>query len=72
MLEMGEYECCSGDLADFAGPDGDVLEGEPPFGEQGEVALAQAAQDRSRELRVRVLMSSSEPSAGCLTGVCTP
>lgn len=32
------------DLADLAGTDGDVLQSAPPTGEQGEAALAQAAQ----------------------------
>ena len=41
---MGEYEGRPRDLADLAGADGDVLEGAPPPGEQGEAALAQAAQ----------------------------
>jgi len=44
VLEVGEYEGRPRDLADLAGADGDVLEGAPPSGEQGEAALAQAAQ----------------------------
>jgi len=44
VLEVGEYEGRLGDLADLVGADGDVLEGAPPPGEQGEAALAQAAQ----------------------------
>src|SRR6266516_1015020 len=41
---MGEDECGAGDVADFAGAGGDVLEGAPALVEQGEPAFAQAAQ----------------------------
>ena len=43
MFEMGEHECNPRNLGDLAGADGDVLEGAPAPGEQGEAALAQAA-----------------------------
>jgi hypothetical protein len=41
---MGQDERGAGDAADFAGAGGDVLQGAPPAGEQGEPAFAQAAQ----------------------------
>src|SRR5215468_3648810 len=41
---MGEDECGAGDVADFAGAGGDVLEGAPALVEQGEPAFAEAAQ----------------------------
>src|SRR6266480_1351742 len=41
---MGEDERGAGDVADFAGAGGDVLEGAPAAGEKGEPAFAQAAQ----------------------------
>jgi hypothetical protein len=41
---MGEDEGGAGDVADFAGAGGDVLEGAPALAEQGEPAFAQAAQ----------------------------
>src|SRR5438094_829173 len=41
---MGEDEGGAGDVADFAGAGGDVLEGAPALVEQGEPAFAQAAQ----------------------------
>ena len=41
---MGEDECGAGDVADLAGAGGDVLEGAPAAGEQGEPAFSQAAQ----------------------------
>jgi hypothetical protein len=44
MLEMGEYEGGTDDVADFAGAGGDVLQGSPALGEQGEAAFAEAAQ----------------------------
>jgi hypothetical protein len=44
VLELGEDERSAGDIADLAGAGGDVLEGPPAAGEQGEPAFAQAAQ----------------------------
>ena len=44
MLEMGEDEGGAGDVADFAGACGDVLEGAPAADEQGEPAFAETAQ----------------------------
>ncbi len=41
---MGEDERCAGDVADFAGAGGDVLEGAPAAGEQDEPGFALAAQ----------------------------
>src|SRR5690242_6395937 len=41
---MGEDEGGAGDVTDFAGAGGDVLEGAPALVEQGEPAFAQAAQ----------------------------
>src|SRR5215471_16980561 len=41
---MGEDEGGAGDVADLAGAGGDVLEGAPAAGKQGESAFAQAAQ----------------------------
>ena len=41
---MGEDECGAGYVAGFAGAGGDVLEGAPALGEQGEPAFAEAAQ----------------------------
>ena len=40
----GEDECGAGDVSDFAGAGGDVLEGAPALVEQGERAFAEAAQ----------------------------
>jgi hypothetical protein len=34
VLEMGEDECRAGDVTDFAGAGGDVLQGAPSVGEQ--------------------------------------
>jgi hypothetical protein len=44
VLEVGEDEGGAGDIADLAEAGGDVLEGGPALGEQGEPAFAQAAQ----------------------------
>src|SRR5215813_8493983 len=44
VLEMGEDERGAGDVADFAGAGGDVLEGAPALVEQGEPAFSQTAQ----------------------------
>jgi hypothetical protein len=44
VLELGEDEGGAGDVADFAGAGGDVLEGAPALIEQGEPAFAEAAQ----------------------------
>ena len=41
---MGADEGGAGDVADLAGAGGDVLEGAPALGEQGEPAFSQAAQ----------------------------
>jgi WD40 repeat protein len=41
---MGQDKGCPHDVADLARAGGDVLEGSPPAGEQGEPAFAQAAQ----------------------------
>jgi hypothetical protein len=41
---MGEYECGFDDVADLAGAGGDVVEGSPAAGEDGEAAFADAAQ----------------------------
>lgn len=41
---MSEDECGAGDVADFAGAGGDVLEDAPAAFEQGEPAFAEAAQ----------------------------
>jgi len=41
---MGEDERRAGDGADFAGAGGDVAQGTPPAGEQGEPSFPQAAQ----------------------------
>jgi len=40
---MGEDECGASDVADFAGAGGDVLEGAPAAGEQGEPAFPETA-----------------------------
>jgi hypothetical protein len=41
---MGQDECGAGDVSDFAGACGDVLESAPAAGEQGKPAFAQATQ----------------------------
>jgi hypothetical protein len=41
---MGEDESGAGDVADSARAGGDVLEGAPSLGEQGEPAFPEAAQ----------------------------
>jgi hypothetical protein len=41
---MGQDECGASDVTDLAGAGGDVLEGAPAAGEQGESSLAQTAQ----------------------------
>jgi hypothetical protein len=43
VLELGEYECCLGDVADFGWAGGDVLEGAPAADQEGEAAFAEAA-----------------------------
>ncbi len=72
MFEVGEHERGPRDLADLARADGDVLKGAPAPDEQGEAALGQAAQGPQQGVASALLMSSSVPSAGCLTGVSTP
>jgi hypothetical protein len=44
VFEMGKDEGGAGDVADLAWAGGDVLEGAPAAGEQGEPAFSQAAQ----------------------------
>jgi hypothetical protein len=44
VLELGEVEGGAGYLGDPAGAGGDVLEGGPALGEQGEPAFPAAAQ----------------------------
>jgi hypothetical protein len=44
MLEMGQDGRGAGGIASLAGAGGDVLEGAPAAGEQGEPAFARAAQ----------------------------
>ena len=73
MFEVGEDECGAGDVADFAGAGGDVLEGAPALVEQGEPAFSpRQRRDRWRALRERVSISRSRPSGGCLTGMWMP
>ena len=43
VFEVGEHECGARDSADFGGTQGDVLQGAPAAGEQGEAAFAEAA-----------------------------
>jgi hypothetical protein len=69
MLEIGQDKRGAGDVTDLAGADGDVLQGTPAAGEQGEPTFPQAAQRAERALRARVLISSSCPPGGCLTGM---
>lgn len=44
MLELGKDEGCAGYLGGAVGVGGDVLDGGPAPGEQGEAALAAAAE----------------------------
>ncbi len=44
VLEMDEYERGAGDITDLGWAGGDVLQGPPALAEQGEPALAEAAQ----------------------------
>lgn len=44
VLEMREYECGFDDVANLAGAGGEVPQGAPAAGEQGEASFAEAAQ----------------------------
>jgi hypothetical protein len=50
VFEMDEDECGSDDVADLAGAGGDVLQGSPVLGEQGEAAFAEVRRARSSML----------------------
>jgi len=63
VLEVGEHEGRPRDPADLAGIDGEVLEGAPPSDEQAKPRSPRHRSDRRSVLRVRMLMSSSAPSA---------
>jgi len=63
VLEVGEHEGRPRDPADLAGVDGEVLEGAPPSDEQAKPRSPRHRSDRRSVLRVRMLMSSSAPSA---------
>jgi hypothetical protein len=70
VLEMGQDERRTGDVADFAGAGGDVLKGAPATGEQGEPAFAEAAQRAQQGIAgsgadVEVLAASGRPGYGC-------
>jgi hypothetical protein len=69
---MGQDERRAGDVADFAGAGGDVLEGAPALVEQGEPAFAQAAQGpldgcRCRR-RVAEVSKGGQVSGGAVEG----
>ena len=68
MLEVDEDGCGFGYQGDSARAGGDVLEGPPSLGEQGERAFAECGQG-SQERVAGADISSSRPAAGCLTGV---
>lgn len=69
---MGKDERDAGDVADLAGTGGDVLEGAPVAGEQGEPAFTQAAQRAEHAiLGVPAGIEFLAP-VGYLTRVCTP
>jgi hypothetical protein len=72
VLEMGEDERGAGDVADFAGAGGDVLEGAPAAGEQGEPAFAQAPQRALDRIAGAAIDIQSRPPVGCLTGMWMP
>jgi len=70
---MGEYERGTGDVADLAGAGGGVLEvRKRPVLSSANPRSPRQRRERSSALRVRVLISRARPSAGCLTGMCTP
>ena len=69
---MGESECCSDEVADFAGAGGGVLKGSPALGEEREAAFSLAAHCAEEQVVGPVVDGEGLPSAGCLIGVYTP
>jgi hypothetical protein len=72
VLEVGEDECGAGDVADFAGAGGDVLEGAPALVEQGEPAFAEAAQGALDGVAGAGVDIEVPPAGGLLTGIWMP
>ena len=72
VLEMGEDKGGAGDVADFARAGGDVLQGAPAAGEQGEPSFPEAVQGALEGVTGTGLTSSSRPPGGCLTGITMP
>ena len=69
---MGEDERGTDDIADLGGAGGDVLQGPPVAVSRANPRSPRQRRERWMALRVRVSISSSRPSGGCLTGICTP
>jgi hypothetical protein len=67
---MGGCECGFDDVADLAGAGGDVAQGAPMAGEQGEAAFAQASQ--AAEQRVVGVGVEDLAARGLSDRVCTP
>ena len=69
---MGEDEGGAGDVADLAGAGGDVLEGVPALGEQGEPVFAEAAQRAEDGVAGAGTNIEFPPARGRLTGIWMP
>ena len=69
---MGEDEGGAGDVADFAGAGGDVLQGAPAAGEQGEPAFAQAAQGTLDGIAGPGIDIELPPASGLFDGMWMP
>jgi hypothetical protein len=72
VLELGKDKRGAGDVADFAGAGGDVLEGAPAAGEQGEPAFAQVAQGTLDGVSGAGIDVQFKAAGGCLTGIGMP
>lgn len=69
---MGEDKRCSGDVADSAGAEGEVLEGSPAVFEQGESAFAEAAEGSQEFVVGAVVRAEGLAFAGLFDGVWMP
>ena len=72
IFEMGQDQGGAGDVAGLAGAGGDVLEGAPAAGDQGEPAFAQAAQRAEQGVVGAGIDIEVLPAGGCLTGMWIP
>ena len=68
MLEVEEDECGFGYLGDSARAGGDVLEGAPALGEQGECSFAEAAQGSQERIWGAGVQVEFAPAGGVFHG----